>query len=99
MDISMTAKALNRYYDILKSDEQSQEELSYVRNIEFDLAKSLLEDFGEQTATKIAKLILASRNIRNVEYLGNFTSTPSCYSPIYLDTANKDNKYAIYCNK
>lgn len=100
MDNSMIAKTLKRYYDILKSDEPTQEEKNYVYNIEFDLAKNIIEDFGEESAVKVAKLILASRNIRNVEYLGNFiTPTTNCYSSMCLDSNASNNKYAIYCNR
>lgn len=99
MDNSMIAKTLNKYYDILKVGEPTQEEENYVYNIEFDLAKNIIEDFGEESAVKIAKLILASKNVRT-EYANNLVEpTAHCYSPMYLDSNGIHNKYAIYCNK
>lgn len=57
---SKTIQLLNKYYDILSVDrEPTSEEKSFVRYIDFDIAKSIIDEFGEDSALKIAKMIQA----------------------------------------
>ena len=57
---SKTIQLLNKYYDILSVDrEPTSEEKSFVRYIDFDIAKSIINEFGEESALKIAKMIQA----------------------------------------
>ena len=60
MHESKTIQLLNKYYDILSVDrEPTSEEKSFVRYIDFDVAKSIIDEFGEESALKIAKMIQA----------------------------------------
>ena len=60
MHESKTIQLLNKYYDILSVDrEPTSEEKSFVRYIDFDIAKSVIDEFGEDSALKIAKMIRA----------------------------------------
>lgn len=57
---SKTIQLLNKYYDILSVDrDPTSEEKSFVRYIDFDVAKSIIDEFGEESALKIAKMIQA----------------------------------------
>ena len=58
MHESKTIQLLNKYYDLLSADrELSHEEKSIVRFIEFDLAKSVVEEFSEDAAYRISEMI------------------------------------------
>ena len=60
MHESKTIQLLNKYYDILSIDrEPTSEEKSFVRYIDFDIAKSIIDEFGEDSALKISKMIQA----------------------------------------
>ena len=60
MHESKTIQLLNKYYDILSVDrEPTSEELSFVRYIDFDIARSIIDEFGEESALKITKMIQA----------------------------------------
>ena len=59
MNESKTIQTLEKYYDISKNDPESEDDKFFVRNIEFDLAKSLMQEFGEKTCHKLAKMLLA----------------------------------------
>lgn len=55
-----TIQLLNKYYDILSVDrDPTEEEKSFVRYIDFDIAKSIIDEFGEESALKIANMIQA----------------------------------------
>lgn len=60
MHESKTIQLLNKYYDILSVDrEPTTEELSFARYIDFDIARVIIDEFGEESALKIAKMIQA----------------------------------------
>lgn len=60
MHESKTIQLLNKYYDILSVDrEPTSEEKSFVRYIDFDIARSIIDEFGEESALRIAKMIQA----------------------------------------
>ena len=51
---------LNYYSSLCGIDrEPTEEERDFVYNIEIELAKSIIGDFGQNSANKIAKVILA----------------------------------------
>lgn len=50
----------NQYNNFIeRSDNPSQEEVSFIENYEINFAKSIIEDLGSDNAEKIAKIILA----------------------------------------
>lgn len=59
MTDSKTIKTLQDYYNIVKRDfnNLSKDEQFICCNIEFDLAKSILQEFGEVTARKVGKIL------------------------------------------
>lgn len=58
MHESKMIQLLNKYYDTLDIDrEPTEEEKSFVRYIDFDIAKNIIDEFGEESALKIAKMI------------------------------------------
>lgn len=60
MKESKTIKTIHDYYDIVKQDfnDLAEDERFLCCNIEFDLAKSILQEFGETSARKIGKMLL-----------------------------------------
>lgn len=60
MTDSKTIKTLQDYYNIVKCDfnDLTEDERFLCCNIEFDLAKSILQEFGEVTARKVGKILL-----------------------------------------
>lgn len=56
---SKTIKTIQEYYNIVNQDfnELSDDERFLVYNIEFDLAKSILQEFGDVSAMKVAKIL------------------------------------------
>lgn len=61
---SKTIKTIQEYYNIVNQDfndnELNYDERFFVYNIEFDLAKSILQEFGDTSAMKIAKILLGA---------------------------------------
>ena len=58
MHESKTIQLLNKYYNILSIDrEPTTEEKSFVRYIDFDIAKSIIDEFGNEDALSISKMI------------------------------------------
>lgn len=60
MKNSKTIKTIQEYYNIVNQDFNDNalnyDERFFVYNIEFDLAKSILQDFGDVSARKVAKI-------------------------------------------
>lgn len=55
---SKTIQLLNKYYDTLDIDrEPTPEERSFVKYIEFDIAKTIIEEFGNEYALSISKIM------------------------------------------
>ena len=55
---SKTIQLLNKYYNILSIDrEPTIEERFFVKYIDFDIAKSIIEEFGNKDALSISKMI------------------------------------------
>lgn len=59
MNESKTIHILDKYYNILKNEPESEDDKFLACNIEFDLAKSLIQEFGKETCHKLAKILLA----------------------------------------
>lgn len=61
MTDSKTIKTLQDYYSIVKRDfnDFTEDERFLCCNIEFDLAKSILQEFGEVIARKVGKVLLS----------------------------------------
>ena len=60
MNIQKTIDTLNYFSSLCGIDrEPTKEEKYFVDNIEIEIAKSILHDFGHDSSKKIAKVILA----------------------------------------
>lgn len=56
-----TINVLNRLSSLINVDcDPSDEERDFVYNIEIEIAKSIINDFGKDQSKKIAKIILAA---------------------------------------
>lgn len=70
MHESKTIQLLNKYYDILSVDrEPTSEEKSFVRYIDFDIARSTIDEFGKESALRIAKMIQAYVDTKELKEL------------------------------
>lgn len=70
MHESKMIQLLNKYYDILSIDrEPTSEELSFVRYIDFGIARDIIDEFGEESALKIAKMIQAYVGFKELKEL------------------------------
>lgn len=60
MTDSKTIKTLQDYYNIVNRDfnDLTEDERFLCCNIELDLAKSILQEFGDVTARKVGKILL-----------------------------------------
>lgn len=60
MDNSKIIEVLKKYYKILGKEYEkgiTDEELSFIRYIEFDMAKAIIEELSRDTAIRIADMI------------------------------------------
>ncbi|MDE5539059.1 MAG: hypothetical protein K2J20_01060 [Bacilli bacterium] len=60
MKESKTIQTIQNYYNIVKRDfnELNEDEQFLCCNIEIDLAKSILQEFGDTSAKKVGKILL-----------------------------------------
>lgn len=60
MKDSKTIKTIQDFYQLVNQDfnNLNDDERFFCNNIEFDLAKSILQEFGDVTAKKIGKILL-----------------------------------------
>lgn len=60
MKESKTIKTIHDYYNIVKRDfnDLTEDERFFCYNIELDLAKSIIQEFGEVAARKLGKILL-----------------------------------------
>lgn len=60
MKNSKTIQTIQNFYNIVNSDYNNlnEDEQFFCCNIEFDLAKSILQEFGNTSAKKIGKILL-----------------------------------------
>lgn len=60
MKESKTIKTIQDYYDIVSRDFNAlnNDDKFFCCNMEFDLAKSILQEFGDTSAKKIGKILL-----------------------------------------
>ena len=60
MSESKTIQTIQDYYNIVKCDfnELNDDEQFLCCNIEIDLAKSIIQEFGDTTAKKVGKILL-----------------------------------------
>ena len=56
---SKTVDFINKFYDIVKGI-PTDEEKEFIRNYEITIAASLIKDFGEEGARRIADIIVAA---------------------------------------
>lgn len=58
---SLTTETIEKYYDIYYANEDSitADEKFFIYHIEFELAQSIIREFGKTTAKRLAKIILA----------------------------------------
>ena len=68
MNESKTIQALEKYYNILKNEPISEDDKFFARNIEFDLAKSLIQEFGKETCHKLARILLSDEKTMLYDY-------------------------------
>lgn len=60
MNSFKTINTINYYSSLCGIDrEPTEEEKDFVNNFEIEIAKSILNDFGQNSSKKIAKIILA----------------------------------------
>lgn len=60
MNSFKTINTINYYSSLCGIDrEPTEEEKDFVNNFEIEIAKSILNDFGQNSSKKIAKVILA----------------------------------------
>ena len=61
MKESKTIQTIQNYYNIVKRDfnELNEDEQFFCCNIEIDLAKSILQEFGDTSARKVGKILLS----------------------------------------
>lgn len=58
---SNTIDTITKYYNLIGLDhEPTIEEKEFIRNFELELAKSMVNEFGESQLRKVANIILAS---------------------------------------
>ena len=61
MNSFKTINTINYYSSLCGIDrEPTEEEKDFVNNFEIEIAKSILNDFGQNSSKKIAKVILAA---------------------------------------
>lgn len=62
MKESKTIQTIQDYYDVVNRNlnELNKDELFFSYNIELDLAKSILQEFGDVTAKKVGKILLGA---------------------------------------
>lgn len=62
MKESKTIKTIQDYYDIVNRDFNAlnNDDKFFCCNMEFDLAKSILQEFGDVTAKKVGKILLGA---------------------------------------
>lgn len=64
MNTSEITKTIEKFYTkIYDPDNLSVEEIFFIYHIEFELAQSIIREFGETTAKKLAKIILADVDV------------------------------------
>lgn len=104
MNESKTIQTLEKYYNILKNEPISEDDKFFACNIEFDLAKSLMQEFGEKPCRKLAKMLLADEKQNEIltsyayGYPNSITwheGTPTiCMSPqTHCEYADESPKY------
>lgn len=59
---SKTIKTIQDYYNVVNQNfnDINEDEKFFCYNMEFDLAKSILQEFGDTSAMKIAKILLGA---------------------------------------
>lgn len=62
MKESKTIQTIQDYYDVVNRNpnELNKDELFFSCNIELNLAKSILQEFGDVTAKKVGKILLGA---------------------------------------
>lgn len=60
MTDSKTIKTIQNFYNIVNRDynDLNEDEYFFCCNVELDLAKSILQEFGDVTAKKMGKILL-----------------------------------------
>ena len=89
MDNSKTIQTIQDYYNIVKRDfnDLNKDEQFFCCNIEIDLAKSILQEFGDTSAKKVGKILLGVCEWNSPQHaameldppltIGVYTKTPS----------------------
>ena len=62
MKKSKTIEVINKYYSLIGSENPTQEEKEFIWYFELELAKSIIQDFGDNSANKLANILLSSTN-------------------------------------
>lgn len=61
-----TAKTINKLQNLLLRETQNDDEEFFFKHIEIEIAKSLLQDFGDITAMRIGKILLGACESNNI---------------------------------
>ena len=62
MENSKTINTIQGYYNLINRDfnDLNEDERFYYRNVEIDLAKSIIQEFGDESGKKLGKILLAA---------------------------------------
>lgn len=78
MDKSKTIETINKFYTLVGSEDPTPEDKDFVRYFELELAKSMLNEFDNDTNRRLARILLAYTNTNSNQ--SHYTTE----SPIFL---------------
>lgn len=80
---SKTIEVLTKYFSIDFKKNLNREERDYIQYISFELAKAIVNDFGEHESTKLTNIIIANNvsaaNVGSTEYYNGWALPESGY--------------------
>ena len=58
MENSKTIETINKFYSIIETQDNSKESCEFMRNFELEMAKSMLNEFSDESNCKLAQILL-----------------------------------------